>query len=207
MRLDSRRSFLAAALPLAVIAAACNYQPSTPVAQAPGVTPGPAPAAAPAQSAAERGKVLVTAGGCNDCHTTKKMGAQGPEPDMTKELSGHPESIKITAPFKPAAGSPWTIATNDTLTAWSGPWGVSFAANLTPDPTGLRMSEKNFLTALKTGAHLGTARPILPPMPWNWYSQLSDDDLKAIYAYLKTIKPIANTVPEPLPPAGAGPAK
>ena len=151
---------------------------------------------------------MVYGGGCHDCHTTKKVGPGGPEPDMSKMLSGHPEDISITAPFKPAKGSPWTIATTDTLTAWSGPWGVSFAANLTPDKeTGLNMTERNFVIAIKTGSHLGTARPILPPMPWQQYSNLPEEDLKAMYAYLKTIPPIKNQVPAPIPMPGAPPAK
>ena len=121
--------------------------------------------------------MLVIGGGCHDCHTPMKPGPNGAEPDMTKMLSGHPESISITAPMKPVG--PWTVATNDTNTAWSGPWGVSFAANLTPDKeTGLNMNERNFVIALKTGAHLGTARPILPPMPWPWYGQLGDEALE-----------------------------
>jgi hypothetical protein len=69
--------------------------------------------------------MLTVVGGCHDCHTIKKVGPKGPEPDMTRMLAGHPEDLKITAPFQPAPGSPWTIATNDMLTAWSGPWGVS----------------------------------------------------------------------------------
>ena len=68
--------------------------------------------------------MLVIVGGCHDCHTPKKLGPKGPEPDMDKMLSGHPEGIKIAQPFRPAAGSPWTIATTDDLTAWSAPWGV-----------------------------------------------------------------------------------
>ena len=192
-----RIALLSACLPIAVAIAGCNQPPAVAPASS-----APAPAAAPAPNPVDRGKMLVIGGGCHDCHTTKKMGPGGPVPDMDNILSGHPESIKISAPFKPAAGSPWTIATNDTLTAWSGPWGVSFAANLTPDPdTGLGMTERNFVIALKTGAHLGTARPILPPMPWEWYSQLGEDDLKAIYAYLKTIPAKKNQVPPPIPPA------
>lgn len=197
-----RVALLSAYLPIAIAITGCtvsNQPPANPPATA-------APAASSAQNPVDRGKMLVIGGGCHDCHTTKKMGPGGPEADMTKILGGHPEEIKITAPFKPAAGSPWTVATNDTLTAWSGAWGVSFAANLTPDKeTGLRMNEKNFVTALKTGAHLGTARPILPPMPWNWYGQLPDEDLKAIWAYLQTIPAISNEVPAPMPPAGATP--
>ena len=198
-----RVPLVAACLPLAVAISACNQPPATPAA-----APAPAAATAPAQSPVERGKILTIAGGCNDCHTTKKMGPGGPEPDMTKELAGHPETIAIAAPFKPAKGSPWTTGTNDTLTAWSGAWGISFAANLTPDKeTGLGMTERNFVIALKTGAHLGTARPILPPMPWEWYSKLPEDELKAIYAYLQTIKPIKNQVPQPIPPATPPAAK
>jgi cytochrome c553 len=199
-----RGALLSACLPMAIAITGCGQPPAS----QPAASAAAAPAAAPAQTPAERGKMLVIGGGCHDCHTTKKVGPGGPEPDMSQMLSGHPEAIKISAPFKPAAGSPWTIATTDTLTAWSGPWGVSFAANLTPDKeTGLRMNEKNFVTALKTGSHLGTARPILPPMPWAWYSQLSDDDLKAIWAYLQTIPAIKNDVPVPLPPVAAPPAK
>jgi cytochrome c553 len=183
--------------------AACTQQPASP----------PAPAASSQQTTedrVERGRLLTIVGGCHDCHTTKKMGPRGPEPDMSRMFSGHPEDIKIDAPYTPAPGSPWTIATTDTLTSWSGPWGVSFAANLTPDPnTGLRSgvwSEELFIKAIRSGKHMGTSRDILPPMPWPMYAQLSDDDLKAIWAYLGTVKPINNHVPEPIPPAGA-PAK
>jgi hypothetical protein len=98
---------------------------------------------------------------------------------------------------------PWVIATNQDLT-WSGPSGLSFAANLTPDTqTGLRSgvwTEELFIKALRTGKHIGTARDILPPMPWPDFAQLTDDDLKAIWAYLGTIPPIQNQVPDPIPP-------
>jgi hypothetical protein len=120
-------------------------------------------------------------------------------------LSGHPSSLKITAPDK--VSGPWVIGTTDMLTAWSGPWGISFAANLTPDPdTGLRSSawsEDAFLKAMKTGKHIGTGRDILLPMPWFMYKDLSDEDLKAIWAYLQSIPPVKNEVPDPIPPPGA----
>jgi hypothetical protein len=81
---------------------------------------------------------------------------------------------------------------------------VSFSANLTPDTnTGLHSgvwTEDLFIKALRTGKHMGTARDILPPMPWQGLGQLSDEDLKAIWAYLDTIPPILNHVPDPLPP-------
>ena len=165
------------------------------------------PPAAPAQKQVERGKMLVIGGACHDCHTPKKFGPNGPEPDMDRMLSGHPEGINVTAPYKPAPGSPWVVATTADLTSWSGPWGVSFPANLTPDTlTGLRSgvwTEELFIKALRTGKHMGTARDILPPMPWNFYGQLSDDDLKAIWAYLGTIPAINNHVPDPIEPIEA----
>ncbi len=189
-----RVALLSACLPIAFALSACTQS-------TPGGTDAAKPAAAPAQTPAERGKVLVQVGGCHDCHTTKKDNA----PDMSVMLSGHPASIKIPAAPKVPAGSPWIIQTTGTLTAWSGPWGTTYAANLTPDPdTGLKSSawsEDNFLKAMKTGKHIGTGRDILPPMPWQMYSQLSDDDLKAIWAYLQTIPPVKNEVPDPVPPA------
>ena len=192
-----RVPLMAACLPITFAVAACNQPTAAP------------PAAAPTQTAVERGKMLVIGGVCHDCHTPKKFGPKGPEPDMDRMLSGHPEDIKIAAPYKPAPGSLWTIATTDHLTAWSGPWGVSFPANLTPDTlTGLRSgvwTEELFIKALRTGRHMGTARDILPPMPWPFIGQLSDDDLKAIWAYLGTIPAMNNHVPEPIPPAEAPP--
>jgi hypothetical protein len=149
-----------------------------------------------------RGQYLVTVGGCNDCHTPLKMGANGPEPDMSRMLSGHPEELKIAQ--APAPGqAPWFIDIAGTGTAYAGPWGVSFTANLTPDNnTGIGIwTEDIFIKTLRTGKHWGTSRPILPPMPWFNYAKMTDNDLKAVYAYLRTIKPITNHVPEPLPPA------
>ncbi|HSD27027.1 MAG TPA: hypothetical protein VLL75_06955 [Vicinamibacteria bacterium] len=90
-------------------------------------------------------------------------------------------------------------------TAWAGPWGVSYAANLTPDEnTGIgSWSEDTFVGALRTGRHMGVSRPILPPMPWEAFRNLTDEDLRSIYAYLKTVPPVRNRVPEPLPPPGS----
>ena len=157
------------------------------------------------QSAVERGQYLVTVAGCNDCHTPFKMGPKGPVPDMSRMLSGHPESLRM--PPAPAAQGPWIWSGAATNTAFAGPWGVSYAINLTPDEnTGIGVwSEDTFVKTLRTGRHWGVARPILPPMPWQNYSRMSDEDLKAIYAYLRSIPSVHNRVPEavvaPPPPA------
>ena len=93
--------------------------------------------------------------------------------------------------------------TTGDMTTWAGPWGVSYAANLTPDPTtGLgAWNEQMFIGALRNGKHMGSGRPVLPPMPWQAFRNFTDADLKAIFAYLRTLKPIKNAVPPPMPPA------
>jgi len=190
-----RATLLSMFVPVAVALAGCS-QPAS--------QPAPATPAAPAVSPVERGKMLVTGGGCHDCHTPKKLGPNGPEADLDRALSGHPEKVGPVAKFVDAKGSKYSTHTTDDLTAWSGAWGVSYAANLTPDETtGIGLwSEDSFVKALKTGKHMGAGRQILPPMPWNWYGLLPDDDLKAIYAYLKSIPAIQNKVPMPTGPDG-----
>jgi mono/diheme cytochrome c family protein len=149
-----------------------------------------------------RGKYLVTVAGCNDCHTPMKMGANGPEPDMSRMLSGHPESVVMPpAPVLPEG--PWLTVIGATMTAWNGPWGTSFTANLTPDKeTGLgEWTAKDFRDTLTTGKHLGRGRAILPPMPIPMYKNFTASDMDAIFSYLQTIPAVKNHVPEPLPPA------
>ena len=152
-----------------------------------------APKQAPKEPSADqvaRGKYLVTCSGCNDCHTPIKMDPKGPEPDMSRMLSGHPQEMDLPSPPKLGAG-PWFAATAG-MTAWSGPWGISYAANLTPDPhTGLGIwTEEMFINT------------VLPPMPWQNMASLNDEDLKTVFAYLRSIPPIRNQVPDPVPPGG-----
>jgi mono/diheme cytochrome c family protein len=153
----------------------------------------------------KHGEYLVNLGGCNDCHSPKVMTEMGPVPDQTRLLSGHPADEKI-AEIPPGLISPdgWFTLSNGHFTAWAGPWGVSFAANLTPDEvTGIgAWTEESFIKALRTGKHLGAGRAILPPMPWQPIGECTDEDLSDIFAYLQSIKPIENQVPPPVPPAG-----
>jgi hypothetical protein len=181
-------------LPKTPIAALCTTLPLL-LAGAPSVL---------ADTPLERGRYLVTVAGCNDCHTPFKMGPQGPEPDMSRMLSGHPE--KMPLPPAPAPQGPWIVSVAATNTAWSGPWGVSFTANLTPDrETGLgKWTLRNFTEAIRTGRHMGRGREILPPMPIAMYKHFTDADLQAIYTYLQSIPAIRNQVPDPLPPDGKG---
>jgi uncharacterized membrane protein len=158
-------------------------------------------APAPAADKVARGKYLVNTSGCHDCHTPFKMGEKGPEWDMSRMLSGHPQDLQMP-PVPKLPEGPWLVVSSATNTAHAGPWGVSFTANLTPDAdTGIGdWTFQNFKDTIRSGRHLGRGRAILPPMPIPVYSQMVDRDLEAIYSYLRTIPPVKNKVPEPLAP-------
>ncbi|MEJ7827246.1 MAG: diheme cytochrome c-553 [Segetibacter sp.] len=152
-----------------------------------------------------RGKYLVTGvGGCGDCHSPKNFTAQGPVEDTTRLLSGTPANIPVKN-FDASALKPGNfLASKPDLTAFVGPWGISFPANLTPDSaTGIgAWTGDVFIKTIRTGKHLGQddGRPILPPMPWSDYAKLTDEDLQAIYSYLRSIPPVSNKVPAPISP-------
>jgi hypothetical protein len=155
-------------------------------------------------SLVERGKYLVTVGGCGDCHSPKVSTAAGPAPDAARLFSGYPSSVKLPEIPKGILGpAQWGALTTNDMTAWVGPWGASFASNLTPHPaTGIgNWSEALFFQALKSGKFMGTSRDMLPPMPWQAISNMKDDDLKAMFAYLMSLPPIDNAIPAPLPPS------
>ena len=151
-----------------------------------------------------RGKYLTTVASCNDCHTPKIMTPQGPIIDETRLLSGSPADGKLpridTTEITPGK---WYLASSD-LTSWVGPWGVSFSANLSPDKaTGSgAWTEELFIKMLRTGKFMGAdaGRPIMPPMPWQFIGQMTDEDLKSIFAYLQSLPPISNSVPAYIPP-------
>lgn len=151
----------------------------------------------------ERGRTIVNSFGCVDCHSPWRMGANGPEPDPERFLSGHPADMVL--PPAPRPEGPWIVSASASNTAWSGPWGTSFTANLTPDvETGLgAWKPEDFIATLRNGRHLGRGRELLPPMPWPAIRNMSDADLRSIFAFLQSIEPIQNRVPNPLPPAGA----
>ena len=152
------------------------------------------------------GKYLVHTSACDDCHTPKIFTEDGRMIlDTTRLLSGHPEGEAIPPLDVSALGMNW-VAGNMGLTAWVGPWGVSYVANLTPDKaTGIgAVTEEMFIKTMREGKLKGVGRSLLPPMPWEVYRLKTDEDLKAMYAYLMSIKPIRNQVPQPTPPDKAG---
>jgi mono/diheme cytochrome c family protein len=157
------------------------------------------------ESQASWGEHLVTIGGCNDCHTPKKMTAMGPVDDSSLILSGHPENLPAPEVDRKQMESKGLVVTS-TFTSWIGPWGITYSANLTPDETGTgNWTEDQFLYAVKNNISKGLAgsRPLLPPMSMMPVKHMTDEELKAVFAYLKTIKPIKNVSVQPTPPVVA----
>ena len=145
----------------------------------------------------KRGAYLVAISGCDDCHTPKKMGAMGPEPDMELRLSGYRSDVPLPPVDTNVIKKGWALG-NAELTGWAGPWGASFAANITSDETGIgNWTEEQFKKALTQGKWKGmdSNRTLLPPMPWQGFSNLTDEDVKAIFAFLKSTKPVKNIEP------------
>lgn len=150
-------------------------------------------------SLVKRGSYLVNAMGCDDCHSPKRMGAHGPEVIAETRFGGYPSSRPLAPIDTNVLKNGWAMLGPD-LTNAVGPWGVSFAANISSDETGLgNWTEQQFLTAIRKGKYKGLegSRDLLPPMPWFMYRNLNDDDLRSIFAFLKSTKPVKNIVPAP----------
>ena len=137
-------------------------------------------AAPPAKSAKQdpikRGEYLAVVTGCNDCHTP---GTLFGDPDFSRQLSG-------------------------SELGWQGPWGVSYPRNLTPDmETGIgKWSKQDIVNTLRTGQR-PDGSVLLPPMPWPDTSHMSESDLQALAAYLKSLPPVKHQVPDKQPPGAA----
>lgn len=148
-----------------------------------------------------KGNYLVNIIGCNDCHTPKIMTERGPMPDTLNILAGHVEG-DLSALVNKEALSDWVLF-NNSLTAAVGAWGISYSANLTSDASGIgNWTEEQFIRAMKEGKYKGiqNSRDLLPPMPWQNFAQLKDEDLKAIFAYLQSTEPVRNVVPPAVNP-------
>jgi hypothetical protein len=156
------------------------------------------------ESNMEWGQHLVTIGGCHDCHSPKIMTPHGPEIDSSRLLSGHPADMPDIDVNRKEMEAKGLFLSND-LTSWVGPWGISYTANLTSDASGIgAWQESQFIYAIRNGKLKGlpNGRPLLPPMPWQMIRHMTDDELKAVFAYLQSTVPIKNVVPAPKPPVG-----
>ena len=166
------------------------------------------PATVSNDSLIKRGAYLVSIVGCDDCHSPKAMGPQGPEIIQELRLSGFQAGRQLPVVSNEAVQAGWALMVPD-ITAAVGPWGTSYAANITSDETGIgNWTEAQFMKAMKEGKWKGMDgnRMLMPPMPWQNFSRMDDHDLKSIFAFLKSTKPVKNVVPNSIP-AGPPPAK
>ncbi|MFC0775727.1 c-type cytochrome [Terrimonas alba] len=150
-------------------------------------------------SLVKRGSYLVYTMLCDDCHSPKRMGLKGPEIIPELRLSGARQDGKLPPLDVSQIEKGWTLF-NEDFTSIAGAWGVSFAGNLTSDETGIgNWTEEQFKKAITKGKYKGldNSRDLLPPMPWPQFSILNDADIKAIYTFLKSTRPVRNIVPAP----------
>jgi len=148
------------------------------------------------------GEYLVGIMGCHDCHSPKRMGENGPEIIPELMLSGYPSDRPVIKFDSKLIKEGFAMFYPD-LTAAAGPWGVSFTGNLTPHETGIgNWTEDQFKRALTQGKSKGleNGRMLLPPMPWFNFTNMKDEDVHAVYSYLKSINPVENVVPAPVTP-------
>jgi hypothetical protein len=181
---------------IAIIACDNSYQ--APDSNMEGISELPQPLSK--DSLVKRGKYLVSIMGCNDCHSPTVMTPNGPGHDPSRMLSGHPQNLDLPSIDKQMNG--WVMLSL-TGTAMVGPWGTSYSANITSDETGIgNWTEAQFFKAIREGKYKGldNTRSLLPPMPWQAYAQASDEDLRAIFSYLKSTPPVNNLVPPPVLP-------
>jgi len=171
---------------LALAACAAPSDPLEDYVEVEAVTNIDAPAAEPGTYApenrgqVERGEYMVELLGCGACHTS---GALTGDPDLERPLAGSMTGIAFTNPLE--HNNP----------------GVVYPPNITPDvETGIGgMSDQQIANAIRAGIGRHAGRRITV-MPWQGYTRMSADDIEAVVAYLRSIKPIRNEVPEMVPP-------
>lgn len=150
----------------------------------------------------KRGEYLVKTIGCHDCHSPKRFGERGPEEVPELALSGYKAGDSLPPLDKETLEGGWILMNGD-LTAFAGPWGISYSANITSDETGIgTWTLDQFKIAMREGRYKGRkeGRMILPPMPWQNFAKLNDEDLESMFKYLKSTEPVKNAVPPPVPP-------
>jgi mono/diheme cytochrome c family protein len=112
----------------------------------------------------DRGAYLLRVSACEACHTVQNY------------LSEPVRELRFAGGF-----------------VFQTPLGIVASPNITSDPTGISYyDEEMFLRVIRSGS-VG-ARKLNPEMPWGYFRGMSDDDLRAIFAYLRTLKPIKHSV-------------
>jgi hypothetical protein len=128
--------------------------------------------AADASAQVRHGWYLVRLAQCNDCHTPYNKDGT-PRPDL---MFGGGQRM-------------------------TGPWGDVVTPNITSDPTGIsHYDESMFIKTIRTGHASGGVRELNTFMPYGYFRNMTDDDLKAIFAFLRTVNPVQHNVDNSEPP-------
>ncbi len=179
----------AAALLCFLLINACNNQATE--------TTETSPATPSADDNIKEGQRLVAILDCEICHSPKRMGPKGPEVIPELRFGGHQAGTQLPPYDEKTVKSGWALFAPD-FTSVIGPWGQSYAANISSDSTGIGMwSEEQFKKVIREGKYKGldNTRPILPPMPWEAYKNLTDEEITKVFAFLKSTAPVKNVVP------------
>lgn len=146
----------------------------------------------------QRGAYLMSSLGCNDCHTPHDERGQ---PIGSLYLAGHPADAPLPEWDPSMLERNVLVTISPTLTAFAGPFGTSVAPNITPNKeAGIgNLSAEELIRSWRTKKHWAVDRPIMPPMPAQAYSTLTDDDIRALHAFLMSLPPNPNKPPASRP--------
>lgn len=159
------------------------------------------PGAKPGADQVEVGMALAEEWRCSYCHTPEVAGPGGKlMPDPDRLFMGHPADEPVPEIPDMVMTSPEYMEFLDNLdtTVWATDNRIVFTANLTPDDeTGIgTWTEEDFISTIRSGRHQGVGKRLKYPMPWQELAALDDEELAALFAYLRTVKPVNNKVPE-----------
>lgn len=146
----------------------------------------------------QRGAYLWSIANCMECHSPRDAAGHF---IPTMLMAGHPAKAPLPAWDDSMLTENVGWVAGPTGTAFAGPWGVSVAPNLTPDKeTGIgAMTPEQMIRSFRDGKHWKENRPILRPMPVQNYAGMSDEDVRAIHAFLMSLPAVRNAAPASVP--------
>jgi cytochrome c len=143
-------------------------------------------------SQSARGAYLVQLGECLGCHTTTK--ADGRSASDMRYGGGRLFYVEMGVGSEVASANSQHNGRTDAGAR------IVASANITQDPSGIPYyTEQIFITTIRTGRVAGV-RPISAAMPWIFLRNMSDEDLRAVFAYLKSLPPVSHTISNGEPP-------
>jgi mono/diheme cytochrome c family protein len=149
------------------------------------------------QRPVDRGAYLVRLARCGLCHTARPAGVSWRHRRLDMEFGGG-RRFSATPFYDELDPDPATTAAPKA--GRGGGAGIVVSANITPDPSGIAFfDEAIFIETIRTGRVAGI-RPLSGAMPWNRFRLLTDEDLSAIFSYLRSVPPVRHRVNNTDPP-------